>query len=379
MIVHLSTEQLQGYRQRELKPDDFLVADRHLISCAYCRSRLRAIGPAPALPSFVASGVEIQHLTYDEMEPYVDSQLDVEARARVERHAKWCTRCAEELLDLQAFALRMGSAAGKAEIAQKPAAMQSVSGFFRAAAERASNFYETTFTRRTATASRPFATRRLALVAGGVVALAALAIIIFLPPRFKWNPKSTQARIGRGEGASVTGKKQQIEIPIGTRLAVKVNQGVSSDGATEGDLISGTLAAPVEITDSVVIPEGAEATLQITRVSSAKVGATPLVKLRLVQITVQGKHYPVASNSYERQGRTITVSKKKSAIVGGTGAAIGGALKRGKGAAVGGAAGAGAAYAAQKANHSPAEIAAEGRIEFTLTGPLFVDPKDSRQ
>jgi hypothetical protein len=161
-----------------------------------------------------------------------------------------------------------------------------------------------------------------------------------------------------------------VTVPSGTQLTIRINQGVSSDTATQGDLVTGTLVLPVEIDGNVVLPEGAAATLKLTRVNSAKVGAIPLVELGLAQITVDGKDYPVASSSYKRQGQSVKVSNKKIVAGGGIGAAIGGALRKGKGAVAGLVTGASSTYAMQKASHLPAEIGAETKINFTLVGSL---------
>lgn len=101
-MEHLSKEQCAGYRDRTLCVRDLLAVDAHLSGCPGCRELLRTYDVAGPLAPIV-SRLGITHLTYEEMEAYVDQEGSTAIRSRVEYHSRSCSSCLRELNDLIAF------------------------------------------------------------------------------------------------------------------------------------------------------------------------------------------------------------------------------------------------------------------------------------
>lgn len=103
MAEHLSPIQLAGYSGRTLDDDELLAVDRHLASCNVCYEKL-ARSSAQVMDSPLTFSEEPFHLRYDEhLEPYVEGKSNDIDREIIESHIAFCSACAEELRDLQAF------------------------------------------------------------------------------------------------------------------------------------------------------------------------------------------------------------------------------------------------------------------------------------
>jgi anti-sigma factor RsiW len=116
MNGHLTPEELQEYRQKSLNPEQFLKTDRHLGECKICQKQLRAVTPAPALPSLLENCADELHLEYEQMAEYLDARMNEAGRQMVEGHINICRRCDKELRRLHAFD---GMLAAKIEVAVK--------------------------------------------------------------------------------------------------------------------------------------------------------------------------------------------------------------------------------------------------------------------
>jgi hypothetical protein len=105
-MAHLSEEHLVRYRQKLLSPAELLEVDRHLALCSVCRAQLQATGPPPQFWSDWQEWPPLgaDHLSYEQLEAYVDNQIDDIDREVVEGHATVCSSCARELRELQTFA-----------------------------------------------------------------------------------------------------------------------------------------------------------------------------------------------------------------------------------------------------------------------------------
>jgi anti-sigma factor RsiW len=106
---HLSTSQLERYRQRVMDAAELLAADRHLAGCEECREVIvrSAVGTASvdslraALRSPKARpGV---HLAYAQLAAFIDGKLDKVEREIVESHLAVCGECKADWLDLESF------------------------------------------------------------------------------------------------------------------------------------------------------------------------------------------------------------------------------------------------------------------------------------
>jgi len=106
MTQHPSREQLLEYRDRTLSPAGLVALDRHLAACPDCRSgqaELVALPASAAMVSAVRQAAE-EHLTYDQMDAWVEDQLDQSGRELVMAHIGLCSPCARQLQAYQTYA-----------------------------------------------------------------------------------------------------------------------------------------------------------------------------------------------------------------------------------------------------------------------------------
>lgn len=103
-VPHLDAEALDRYRRRAAPPAELLDADAHIASCDLCYDAVRADVEAIDLPP--ANGDA--HLTYEELEAFVDGRADALDRELIAAHVALCTLCGNELADLSAARDAMG-------------------------------------------------------------------------------------------------------------------------------------------------------------------------------------------------------------------------------------------------------------------------------
>ena len=106
MREHLSQEIIEMVHARKLPAAELMAVDDHLAGCVECRDTIGA--------SFAASGSAQRfelaitsrndHLTYDQLEAYVDKTLSTEAASQINEHIGICADCEAQLRDLQRFA-----------------------------------------------------------------------------------------------------------------------------------------------------------------------------------------------------------------------------------------------------------------------------------
>src|SRR5690606_13473706 len=83
-------------------------------------------------------------------------------------------------------------------------------------------------------------------------------------------------------------------IAAGTSFRFASNTKICSNTHAVGDKFTATLAAPVDGTNGVVIPEGATGTFEVTAVKTAKnANDNTSLAVRLVSVTFGGRTYPV--------------------------------------------------------------------------------------
>ena len=109
MNAHLSQQELNEYRLRQLDPEALLSADRHIGECAECRRQLRLLAQPITLSSELPDEDSALHLSYEQMCAYLDLQTEAPAREAVEQHTLICGSCARELQDLQQFDARLNA------------------------------------------------------------------------------------------------------------------------------------------------------------------------------------------------------------------------------------------------------------------------------
>lgn len=95
---HLDAAALDRYRRRVAPSEELLESDAHLASCSRCHDAVRIDVDTIALPP--ADGPE--HVTYEELESFVDGTADALDRELIAAHVAFCTICSDEMADLAA-------------------------------------------------------------------------------------------------------------------------------------------------------------------------------------------------------------------------------------------------------------------------------------
>jgi len=162
-------------------------------------------------------------------------------------------------------------------------------------------------------------------------------------------------------------------VPAGTVITVRLGQSVGSKISSPGQTFTATVATPITVEGTTVVPAGATA-------SGTVVDAKPLgrfkggavLQLRLTSITVNGVEQSVSTSALTR---TATGKGKRTAVLAGGGAGlgalIGGLAGGGKGAAIGALAGGGAGAAgAAFTGNKDIVLPAESALSFKPEQPL---------
>ena len=168
---------------------------------------------------------------------------------------------------------------------------------------------------------------------------------------------------------------EQITLPYGTVLAVRLTETLSSDLNQPGDTFLASLASPLVVGDRVIVPEGASIKGKIVDARNAKRfrGKSALV-VEVTHLTYNGRTYELRSSQYSKQGASRN-AYAAAAITGGAGvgAIIGTVLGRGKGVAIGAALGAAAGTGVQAVTKpASVELSAESVLSLQLETPLKV-------
>jgi hypothetical protein len=170
-------------------------------------------------------------------------------------------------------------------------------------------------------------------------------------------------------------KKEPIIVPTGTSVTISLTTALGSKLSQAGQTFTGVIAKGVLVGSEVALPEG-------TKVSGTVTDAKPLGKfaggavlqVRLDSISLNGVDLPVqaALRTFSAKGKG-----KRTAVIAGGGAALGGIIGAlaggGKGAAIGLAAGGGAgAGGAALTGNKDILLPAESAVTFQLSQSLEV-------
>jgi hypothetical protein len=192
-------------------------------------------------------------------------------------------------------------------------------------------------------------------------------------PKARAVPETRPAATASTKQGERAETRRAAAVPAGTALVVRLNNAVSSKTAQQGATFTATVAKPVTVGGETLIPSGAEVTGRVTDVKSAgKLSGAAHMGLTLTSITLRGQSYKVTSNAI---AQTSTGKGKRTAVLGGGGAALGatvGALAGGgKGALVGALAGGGAGTAGSAfTGNADITLPAESMLSFRLSEPL---------
>lgn len=170
-------------------------------------------------------------------------------------------------------------------------------------------------------------------------------------------------------------KAQALVVPSGTEITISLGSTIGSKVSKPGDTFTGSVARDVMVGNAVAIPQGASVSGTVTDAKPLgrfKGGA--VLQVRLDSVRVNGADVPVqaAARSFSEKGKG-----KRTAVLTGGGAALGGIIGAlaggGKGAAIGAAAGAGAgAGGSAFTGNKEIVLQAESDLSFELSQPLEV-------
>lgn len=184
------------------------------------------------------------------------------------------------------------------------------------------------------------------------------------PPGYPRQPYPGPTSYGAQQGG------QPVTVASGSMLRVRVNQELDSKHTAPGTVFNAVVLNDVVANGFVAIPRGATVTGAVVDAQSAgTLKGRGELALRLTEVELAGKIYPIVSDMWSNHGGDKTARTVNSAIgLGAVGAIIGGIAGGGAGAAVGagvgGAAGVGASAAS---GGGQAYIPSEAILTFHLT------------
>ncbi|MGC2447125.1 MAG: hypothetical protein WA477_05730 [Candidatus Sulfotelmatobacter sp.] len=187
--------------------------------------------------------------------------------------------------------------------------------------------------------------------------------------------KASEPRENREHAEHKEARKEPLVVPAGTPITVSLGSAVGSKLSKTGDSFSGTVAKDVLVGNAIAIPQGANVSGSVTDAKAlGRFAGGASLQIRLDSIEIKGANVPVqaSAKSFSAKGKG-----KRTAVMAGGGAALGGIIGAlaggGKGAAIGLAAGAGAGGGgAAFTGNKDVVLPAESDVTFELSQPLEV-------
>jgi hypothetical protein len=183
---------------------------------------------------------------------------------------------------------------------------------------------------------------------------------------------SSRAISAPAAAPAAASRAASVTVPAGTTITVRMIDSIDTDVTGAGERFRASIDDPVVVDGKVVVPRGADATVQVMRVEqSGRISGSDEVALKLYDITVNGSPYEVATEYAEVKGEGQGKrTAKTTAVTTGVGAALGAIIGGGKGAAIGAGAGAATGVAVSAARGKTLRIPSETRLDFELRAPL---------
>jgi hypothetical protein len=147
---------------------------------------------------------------------------------------------------------------------------------------------------------------------------------------------------------------------------------IASDTSKVEDLVRATLAAPIVIDETTVVPAGTEVTGRVLEANeSGRVKGRASVAFRFDRLVLRDETHDIRTARIAREAEASNRDDlKKGGIGAGVGAIVGGIVGGGKGAAIG--AGAGGAGAVLATKGEEVRLPAGTTVTTTLQQPLTV-------
>jgi hypothetical protein len=190
-------------------------------------------------------------------------------------------------------------------------------------------------------------------------------------PAAKPAPKPAAAAPAAAAPAPV---RTTVTVPSGTAINVRLTEAIDVDKSELGMTVKAAVDDPVMIGGSTVIPRGASAVLQATKVEqSGKMKGSDAITLKLNSIAFGGTSYDVTAGYVET--KSAGEGKKTARKVGGgagLGAIVGGIAGGGEGAAIGAAVGAVGGAIVSSGGEAHLKLPAETRLTFQLSAAVNV-------
>jgi BON domain len=190
------------------------------------------------------------------------------------------------------------------------------------------------------------------------------------------SPAPMQAPTASAPPPSEAGpERTQVTIPAGERVTVRMIDSIDSDRNAAGQVFRASLASPLTSHGRVVVPTGANVSVELARESDAgRIKGRSSLEVRLSRLEYRGRSYRLSSTLYEEQGKARgKQTATRTGIGAAAGAIIGAIAGGGKGAAIGSAVGGGGAVGYQLFTRGPkVKLPSETMIAFRLTAPLTI-------
>jgi hypothetical protein len=189
-------------------------------------------------------------------------------------------------------------------------------------------------------------------------------------------PAPSPAAVASQAAAAAPAKPKPIQVPAGTKLNVRLVDGIDVDASQTGQTFKAIVDDPVMMSGSIVIPRGATATLQAAKVEqSGKMKGSDKITLKMNSIAFGGMSYPVVTEYVETKGKGEgKKTGRKVAGGAGLGAIVGGIAGGGQGAAIGAAVGGATGGVMAATGEEHLKLPAETRLTFNLSAAINIQP-----
>ena len=184
-----------------------------------------------------------------------------------------------------------------------------------------------------------------------------------------------EAKEGKAGGEHKERKREPVVVEAGTAITINLGSALGSKLSQAGQTFTGSVAKDVMAGNTVAIPQGSNVSGTVTDAKAlGKFKGGAVLELRLDSVNVNGADLPVQAGvkTFSAKGKG-----KRTAVLAGGGAALGGIVGAlaggGKGAAIGLAAGGGAGAAgAALTGNKDIVLPSESAVSFELSQALEV-------